>query len=112
MSAVTDSLGIIQYDPENQPGLANLLTILSSLSNESIDSIVNRFQGKGYGDLKKEVAEAVYNFLSELQAKYREIIASGKIDEIIQAGNEKAGRIAYKKVAKIKRKLGLSIQKR
>lgn len=112
MSAVTDSLGIIQYDPENQPGLANLLTILSSLSNESIDSIVERYQGKGYGDLKKEVGQAVYDFLSELQVKYQAIIASGKIDEIIQNGNEKAGKIAYKKVAKVKRKLGLSIQKR
>ena len=112
MSAITDSLGIIQYDPENQPGLANLLTILSSLTNESIDSIVKRYQGKGYGDLKKEVGQAVYDFLSELQVKYQAIIASGKIDEIIQNGNEKAGKIAYKKVAKVKRKLGLSIQKR
>ena len=112
MSAITDSLGIIQYDPENQPGLANLLTILSSLTNESIESIVKRYQGKGYGDLKKEVGQAVYDFLSELQVKYQAIIASGKIDEIIQNGNEKAGKIAYKKVAKVKRKLGLSIQKR
>ncbi len=112
MSAITDSLGIIQYDPKNQPGLANLLTILSSLTNESIDSIVKRYQGKGYGDLKKEVGQAVYDFLSELQVKYQAIIASGKIDEIIQNGNEKAGKIAYKKVAKVKRKLGLSIQKR
>lgn len=112
MSAITDSLGIIQYDPENQPGLANLLTILSPLTNESIDSIVKRYQGKGYGDLKKEVGQAVYDFLSELQVKYQAIIASGKIDEIIQNGNEKAGKIAYKKVAKVKRKLGLSIQKR
>lgn len=54
MSAITDSLGIIQYDPENQPGLANLLTILSSLTNESIDSIVKRYQGRGYGDLKRK----------------------------------------------------------
>ncbi len=112
MSAITDSLGIIQYDPKNQPGLANLLTILSSLTNESIDSIVKRYQGKGYGDLKKEVGQAVFDFLSELQVKYQAIIASGKIDEIIQNGNEKAGKIAYKKVAKVKRKLGLSIQKR
>lgn len=112
MSAITDSLGIIRYDPENQPGLANLLTILSSLTNEPIDSIVARYQGKGYGELKKEVGQAVFDFLSDLQIKYREIVAGGKIDEIIQAGNEKAGKIAYKKVAKIKRKLGLSIQKR
>lgn len=112
MSAITDSLGIIRYDPENQPGLANLLTILSSLTNEPIDSIVARYQGKGYGELKKAVGQAVFDFLSDLQIKYREIVAGGKIDEIIQAGNEKAGRIAYKKVAKVKRKLGLSIQKR
>lgn len=112
MSAITDSLGIIRYDPENQPGLANLLTILSSLTNEPIDSIVARYQGKGYGELKKEVGQAVFDFLSDLQIKYREIVVGGKIDEIIQAGNEKAGKIAYKKVAKIKRKLGLSIQKR
>lgn len=112
MSAITDSLGIIRYDPENQPGLANLLTILSSLTNEPIDSIVARYQGKGYGELKKEVGQAVFDFLSDLQIKYREIVAGGKIDEIIQAGNEKAGKIAYKKVAKVKRKLGLSIQKR
>ncbi len=112
MSAVTDSLGIIQYDVEKQPGIANLLTILSSLTNESIESIVARYQGKGYGEFKKEVAQVVYDFLSTLQEKYRAIIASGKIDEIIQAGNEKAGKLAYKKVAKVKRKLGLSIQKR
>lgn len=112
MSAITDSLGIIRYDPENQPGLANLLTILSSLTNEPIDSIVARYQGKGYGELKKEVGQAVFDFLSDLQIKYREIVAGGKIDEIIQAGNEIAGKIAYKKVAKVKRKLGLSIQKR
>lgn len=111
MSAVTDSLGIIQYDVENQPGIANLLTILSSLRGEDIPSIVERYQEKGYGEFKKEVGQAVFDFLTELQARYQEIIASGKIDEVIKAGNEKAGKIAYKKVAKVKRKLGLSIQK-
>ena len=73
MSAVTDSLGIIQYDPEHQPGVSNLLTILSSLNGESIESIVERYKGKGYGDFKKEVGAAVFDFLSELQAKYKEI---------------------------------------
>ena len=69
MSAVTDSLGIIQYDPEHQPGVSNLLTILSSLNGESIESIVERYKGKGYGDFKKEVGAAVFDFLSELHAK-------------------------------------------
>ena len=94
MSAVTDSLGTIQYDPENQPGVSNLLMIHSSLSNEPLDALVARFQGKGYGDLKKETGQIVFDFLSDLQSRYREIIASGKIDEILREGNEKASRIA------------------
>lgn len=111
MSAVTDSLGIIQYDVEQQPGIANLLTILSSLTGEEIDDIVSRYEGKGYGDFKKEVGQAVFDFLTDLQAKYNDIMSSGMIDEVIRNGNEKAGRIAYKKIAKVKKKLGLTVLK-
>ena len=111
MSAVTDSLGTIQYDPENQPGVSNLLMIHSSLSNEPLDALVTRFQGKGYGDLKKETGQIVFDFLSDLQSRYREIIASGKIDEILREGNEKASRIAERKLRKVKKKLGFQILK-
>lgn len=111
ISAVTDSLGTIQYDPENQPGVSNLLMIHSSLSNEPLDALVARFQGKGYGDLKKETGQIVFDFLSDLQSRYREIIASGKIDEILREGNEKASRIAERKLRKVKKKLGFQILK-
>ena len=111
MSAVTDSLGTIQYDPENQPGVSNLLMIHSSLSNEPLDALVAHFQGKGYGDLKKETGQIVFDFLSDLQSRYREIIASGKIDEILREGNEKASRIAERKLRKVKKKLGFQILK-
>ena len=111
LSAVTDSLGVIRYDVEEQPGIANLLTILSALSHEDIDSIIKRYEGKGYGELKQEVAQVVSDFLTDLQAKYHDIVASGSVDDILKAGNERAARIAYKKVAKVKRKLGLSIIK-
>ena len=84
MSAVTDSLGIIQYDPENQPGISNLLTILSSLNVESIESIVNRYEGKGYGEFKKEVGQQVFDFLADLQKRYNEIIASGMAEQVIK----------------------------
>ena len=112
MSAVTDSLGIIQYDPENQPGLANLLTIQSCLTNESIDSIVSRFQGKGYGELKKEIGQTVFDFLTDLQTKYKEIISSGQIDEILAQGAEKANYIANKKIRKVYKKIGFTISKK
>lgn len=110
-SAVTDSPGVIRYDPENQPGISNLLMIHSSLSNEPIESIVQRFENKGYGELKKEVGDIVFDFLSDLQKRYREIIASGQVDEVLREGNEKAGRIAEKKLRKIKKKLGFQILK-
>lgn len=112
MSAVTDSLGIIQYDPENQPGLANLLTIQSCLTNEPIDSIVNRYQGKGYGELKKEIGQTVYDFLTDLQTKYKEIMASGQIDDILSQGAEKANYIANKKIRKVYKKVGFTISKK
>ena len=111
MSAVTDSLGTIQYDPDTQPGVSNLLMIHSSLSGESLESLVSRFQGKGYGDLKKETGGIVFDFLSDLQSRYRDIIASGKVDEILREGNEKAARIAERKLRKVKKKLGFQILK-
>ena len=109
MSAVTDSIGIVQYDPEQQPGISNLLTILSSLSGEAIEDIVTRYHGLGYGAFKKEVGQAVFDFLSELQAKYKEIMSSGLIEKVIKEGDEKARIIARKKVNKVKKKVGLEI---
>lgn len=109
MSAVTDSIGIVRYDQEQQPGVSNLLTILSSLTGEAIDSIVARYEGKGYGDFKKEVGEAVFQFLSDLQARYHEIISSGTLESVIREGNEKARLLARKKLSKVKKKVGLDI---
>ena len=111
MSAVTDSLGIIQYDPENQPGLANLLTIQSVLSKEPIESIVNRSQGKGYGELKKEIGQTVFDFLTDLQTKYKDVLDRKIVDQVLQNGAQKAGIIANKKVQKVYRKVGFTITK-
>ncbi len=111
MSAVTDSIGIVQYDPENQPGLANLLTIQSVLSGQSIDSIVDRYQGKGYGELKKEIGQTVFDFLSDLQAKYKDVIESGMLDQVLKEGAQKASYVANKKVQKVYRKVGFNATK-
>lgn len=108
-SAVTDSIGIVQYDVENQPGIANLLTIQSALSGQSIEEIVAMFEGKGYGDFKTYVGETVFNFLSELQEKYREVLKSGIIETTLKDGADKASMIARKKMYKVKKKLGFQI---
>lgn len=111
MSAVTDSVGIIQYDPESQPGLANLLTIQSVLANEPIEDIVKRYEGKGYGKLKKEIGQTVFDFLTDLQAKYKKIIESNVIDQILEEGAKKASYVANKKIRKVYKKIGFTITK-
>ncbi|MGX8834876.1 tryptophan--tRNA ligase [Amedibacillus sp. YH-ame6] len=109
MSAVTDSLGVVKYDVEQQPGISNLLMILSSLTGEEIESIVKRYEGKGYGDFKKEVGEAVFNFLTDLQKKYKDILSSGTLEKVITEGNDKARAIAQKKLMKVKKKVGFQL---
>ena len=111
MSAVTDSVGIIQYDPESQPGLAILLTIQSVLANEPIEDIVKRYEGKGYGELKKEIGQTVFDFLTDLQAKYKKIIESNVIDQILEEGAKKASYVANKKIRKVYKKIGFTITK-
>ena len=111
MSAVTDSLGTIRYDLDSQPGIANLLTILSALSGEAIEAIVKRFEGKGYGEFKSEVGDCVERFLIELQAKYKAINESGIIEKVLNEGAQKAQAIAYKKVMKVKKKVGFQLFK-
>ena len=107
MSAVTDSENEIRFDMENKPGISNLLTIMSALSNRSIDDICNEYNGQGYGTFKKAVADVVCDFLSDLQNKVTEIKSSGVIEEILAKGREKASYIASKKLSKIYRTIGL-----
>lgn len=107
MSAVTDSENEIRFDMENKPGISNLLTIMSSLSNRSIEDICNEYNGQGYGTFKKAVADVVCNFLTDLQNKVTEIKSSGVIEEILAKGREKASYIASRKLSKIYRTIGL-----
>lgn len=106
-SAVTDSLGIVQYDPDNQPGIANLLSIYSVLSEKSIDDIVKDYSNKGYADFKNDLAELVADKIGDLQKKYHEVIQSGTLDSILDKGKETASKVAYKKVEKCKQIIGL-----
>jgi len=109
MSAVTDLVGKIQYDPENQPGISNLLTIHSTLSGIPINELVSQFEGQGYGNLKKAVAAEVVKLLTELQNEYHKIMASGIIKEVLSEGKEKAGVIASAKLADVQHRIGADI---
>ena len=110
MSAVTDSIGVIQLDKENQPGLYNLIEIASSLTNRPMEDIVEEYNGQGYGKLKGYVADVVCDELGKIQARYNEIINSHQLEAILSKGAEKASSIADKKLEEVKRKIGLEIK--
>lgn len=107
MSAVTDSDATICYDPENKPGISNLLTIYTSLKEITIEETLNHFKDYNYGNLKKEVADVVVEKLTEIQIKYNEIINSKELDKILDAGKEKTIEIAKKKYEEVMQKMGL-----
>lgn len=106
-SAVTDSEGIVKYDVENKPGVSNLLTIESALSGVSIDELVAKYDGLGYGAFKAGVAEAVINHLTPIQEKYYELLDSPILDEILDKGAEKASAIASVTLEKMEAAMGL-----
>lgn len=106
-SAVTDSIGKVNYDPENQPGITNLINIYMSLSNESEEEVVQKFADANYGTFKKAVGDLVAETFEKIQARYNELINSEELDKILDAGKEKSREIAKKKYELMKQKIGL-----
>lgn len=110
MSAVTDSVGVIQLDKENQPGLYNLIEIASSLTNRSMEDIVLEFHDQGYGKLKGYVADVVCAELEKIQTRYNEILASHTLEKVLEEGAKKAEKIAHVTLANVKKQVGLEIK--
>lgn len=106
-SAVTDSEGIVKFDKEYKPGISNLLTIYSNFSHKTIEEIEALYEGKGYGDFKADLAEVVLNEIRPIQERYYDFLNSSKLDEILDAGAEKANKVASKTVKKMENAMGL-----
>ena len=107
MSAVTDMEAHVHFDPEKQPGISNLMTILSSLTGKSFEEIEKEFEGKGYGDFKRAVADAVVGVLEPLQNRRKEIIESGLVDKVLEKGAKRANEIASEVLARVQKAVGL-----
>lgn len=104
--AVTDSLGIVKYS-DDQPGVKNLMTILNTLTGESIEAIENKYQGQGYAKFKEDVAEAIVNELKPIQDKVKELITNKDyLESIYKEGAKKASYIANKTLRKAQKKIG------
>jgi len=105
--AVTDNAAQVKYDPENQPGISNLISIYGAVTDKNYEAIENEFVGKGYGDFKIAVAEAVIEILKPIQQKYEELQKDKSyIDQIIKDNAEKANYKAQKVLRKVQKKIG------
>lgn len=94
-SAVTDSETEIRFDREAKPGVSNLLTIHSALSGEKVEALEASFEGRGYGDLKSEVADVVLQTLDPLRERTRELLDDRtELERILADGAEAAGAVA------------------
>ena len=107
MSAVTDNEGIIKFDENNKPGISNLISILSVISNKSINQIEEEFQYLTYAEFKKNIADEIEKFLIPIQEKYKVYRNSEELIQILNDCAKEASFCASKKLEEVKNKLGL-----
>ena len=105
-SAKTDSLNTVKFDIENQPGVSNLISIYSALTQDSIETIEKKYEGQNYGVFKNDLIKIVTDFVSDFQAKFNSY-TDEEIDEIARKGAEKAKIIAKEQLSKVYKTIGL-----
>ncbi|HBN13114.1 MAG TPA: tryptophan--tRNA ligase [Clostridiales bacterium] len=105
--AVTDSEAVIKFDPENKPGVSNLLSIYSVFTDKSMAEAEADFAGKGYGDFKLAVGEAVADKLAPIQCEQARLLADkAYLDGVLKSGAERAAFTANKTLSKVYKKIG------
>lgn len=110
--AVTDSDDKIIYSPD-KPGISNLLTIYCAFTDKTFEQAEQEFEGKGYGDFKSTVGEAVTAVIEPIrQEKNRLLSDKAYLDDVLKCGAERAERLAYRTLNKVYKKVGLVLRKR
>ncbi|MFB6212557.1 MAG: tryptophan--tRNA ligase [Candidatus Magasanikbacteria bacterium] len=112
MSALTDSGNNIIFDPENKPGISNLILIYSSLADLSREKIKDEFQDSGYGDFKKSLSKLIIDYFEDYRNKKENLMKDKeRTEKTLRAGNKKARKIAAKKMTEVKQKIGIEVIK-
>ncbi len=107
-SAVTDPEAEVRYDPQDKPGVSNLLVIHSVLSGTPVAQVEAEFAGRGYGDLKKAVAEVVVDAVTPFRERMAELLADpAELDRILARGAERASVVAEATMARVRDAVGL-----
>ncbi|MDQ3466463.1 MAG: tryptophan--tRNA ligase [Actinomycetota bacterium] len=106
--AVTDNEREIHFDPATKPGVSNLLTIAAALTGEDIAALEQRYAGAGYGDLKRDVADAVVAAVQPIQTRTAELLGDpATLDSLLAAGADRAGSVASSTLAAVYDRIGL-----
>jgi tryptophanyl-tRNA synthetase len=106
-SAVTDTGREVVADPEGKPGVTNLLAIHSALSGRSVAELEEHFSGRGYGDLKKELAEVVADFVAPVRARTNELLDDrAELEQLLARGAQRAREVASRTVAEAYDRVG------
>jgi tryptophanyl-tRNA synthetase len=108
--AVTDSGTTIEFDEEKRLAVSNLVTIYSAFANKSVEDIVAQYQGRGYGDFKKDLAEIVVEGLAPIQKRIADVLADRPaLEKLLTSGAERARAIAQPRMREIKKRIGLGV---
>lgn len=107
MKATTDSLGRVHFDIENQPGVSNLMTIYSVFSGKSLEEIEAMYDGKGYGDFKKDLVEVTIDGIRPIREKFYEIRQSQELLTALDEGRDRASAIAERTLKRVFDTFGL-----
>jgi tryptophanyl-tRNA synthetase len=106
-SAVTDTGREVTFDPEDKPGVSNLLTIYSGLSGRSVQDLVSAYEGKGYGELKKDLSSVVADFVRPIQERTKGYLDDpAQLDKLLGIGAEKARSVAAVTLRNVYEKVG------
>ena len=107
-SSVTDTDNEVRFDPEQKPGISNLLSLLALSTQRTVEDVVGEFSGGGYGTLKTAVADAVVERLDPIRQRTQELLKDpGELDRILGAGADKAEARANATLARVQHALGL-----
>jgi len=110
-SAVTDSDGIIEYNPASKKGLSNLIQIYAALEETTPEQVVETFKEANYQTFKEALGEIIATHLAPIQARYERLMNSNELTEILDRGKADAETLAIKKVQRFKKKLGLGFKR-
>ncbi|WP_089504043.1 MULTISPECIES: tryptophan--tRNA ligase [unclassified Nocardioides] len=106
-SAVTDSDSVIRFDVEEKPGVSNLLTIYSALSARSVADLEQEYAGRGYGDLKKDLADVVVDFVTPFRERTLELLDDqAYLTEVLREGAAQAGDVARATLRDVYQRVG------